>query len=724
MNRPQSILLRNIVSLIVPTLFAIFTTAIVTAEQSEIADEKYEVYELGEVVVSGDRETFESPTTVTEVTGAEIESYNAQNLGDAIRMVSGVYFRQGRAKQEAYVTVRGFEQDKVLILLDGVPIYQPYEGLVNLDDIPVQNIAKVKIIKGPASSLYGANAMGGVINIITRKGGEIPLTEFSYKVSDYNTHHLEASHGRRIGGFSFFISASHKQSDGFKLTDDFTLPACILSDMVRAPSPVPHTPIKPDSGLRDNSDYRRDALTLTGSWNMNADNTLGVSLEYYNDEYGITPTALYRETKKSGGTAYWYPRYWRFEDWQRAVVSFTEESRITDSLRIKARIFYDDYKSELDAYDDDTYGPQIRTAGAPSFDSQYDDYNAGFSVYGFWGGWKRHSLRVGYNLKRDVHESTYAFFDSEPEYEKLVSSTYSAALEDCITILDNLKLTVGTSYDTFSQDKRRQASGTGTGGEINTLNPQAGIDFSPSPYVNLYASVGRKTRFPTMRNLYADGVIGPQGDPNLKEERTTSYEMGGKWRLNTAVTLEGALFYDNVRDLILFDNQIGRFEQYDKAKMYGAEMGFSARISKAVSGRLGYTYLVAENDGSVVTVETEFLANDLVYTPKEIPYRPKHKIDIDLNGSFDFGLNINLNESYIAGRIFYNHADPQDNTVYVAEKQKLDDYFLLNTRITYDISAHYQIIAAVENLLNEDYQELYLSPAPGIAAWIGIKLTL
>jgi outer membrane receptor protein involved in Fe transport len=487
---------------------------------------------------------------------------------------------------------------------------------------------------------------------------------------------------------------------------------------------VPHTPIKTDSSPRDNSDYTRNSLTLTGSWDMTPDNTLGLSLAYHDNEYGITPTAIYRETRRSGGTAHWYPRYWQFEEWKRTTVSLTQESRVTDSVRLRGRVFYDGYKSELNAYDDDTYSTQVRTAGAPSFDSEYDDYNTGVSLYGFYTGIENNEIRLGYSLKRDVHESTYAFSDGLPEYEKLVASTHCAAVEDAIHLTDNLRLTIGTSYDIYQQDQRDQASGSETGGSIRTFNPQAGLSYFPSSQVEIYTSAGKKTRFPTMRNLYADGVIGPQGNPDLDEERTYAYELGGKWQANTVATLEGALFYNDVRDLILFDNQIGRFEQYEKARMYGAEINLTAELSPGLSGKLGYTYLVAENDGSVVTVETEHLSSDLVYTPDEVPYRPKHKIDIDLTRSFDAGLNLHLNGSYVAGRIFYNHADPADNTVFIASREKLDDYFLLNAKMTYDFNSHHQVMVAVDNLLNENYQELYLSPAPGITGWVGYKFSL
>ena len=703
---------------------AISGTIPVTAAAQHKAEEKYQVYDLGEIVVTGEQESAEGPTTISEVTSEEIEKQHAQDLGEALSLLPGVYFRQGRAKQESYAAVRGFEQDKVLILLDGMPIYQPYEGLVNLTDIPVQNIAKIKVIKGLSSSLYGPNAMGGVINIITKKGTTDPEASLTYQVSDYNTHHIEATHGRAFDTFGYFLGLSHKESDGFSLADDFTLPSGILSGMSKAPSSIPPTPIPTDSGRRDNSDYDRNALTFTGSWDIAAGNTLGVSMAYYNHEYGIAPAAIYREAKKGGGTAYWYPRYWRFDDWERYTLGLTEECQLSDTLRLKGRIFYDDYTSALNAYDDNTYTAQLRTSGAPSFDSSYDDYNTGGNFYGFWDGLKTHHVRLGFGFKRDVHESENIFYLSPVEHEKMIAHTYSVALEDGIELNDRLTLTLGAGYDLFEQRERSQGAETQRGDDIGAFSPQTGIHYTLSNATSLYASAGKKIRFPTMRNLYADGVIGPQGNPNLKEEENYCYELGARWQPDKRVSVEGSVFYNDIKNMILFDNQIGRFEQWENAIIHGLEVSVLAQLTAHLSARLGYTFLIAENDDSIVTVDTEYLPNDLVYKPDEIPYRPKHKVDFDLTRSFDAGVKIHLNGSYVADQIYYDHADPADNTRFIAQKESLDDFFLLNTKITWDIHQHCKIFVAIDNLLNEDYQELYLSPAPGISFWTGLKLKL
>ena len=95
------------------------------------------------------------------------------------------------------------------------------------------------------------------------------------------------------------------------------------------------------------------------------------------------------------------------------------------------------------------------------------------------------------------------------------------------------------------------------GEDIETFSPQAGIIFDYSDSLSIYGSVGKKVRFPTMRNLYADGVIGPEGNPDLKEEKAYNFELGCNWMVNGNIEAEMAVFYSNIENLINFDNIIG-----------------------------------------------------------------------------------------------------------------------------------------------------------------------
>ena len=690
------------------------------AQETPETDIKHRAFDLGEVIVTGERTGPETPSTITIVTAQEIEQKNANNLGEALNFVPGVVFRQNRSKNEYYVTIRGIEQKDVLILMDGVPIYQPYEGLVNLSDIPVQNIAEIKIIKGNASSIYGPGAIGGVINIITKSGTKNPTLTASYQVADYNTHQLEASHGWKVGNFTYFLTGSYKTSDGYRLAETFKLPNNVLDSMTSAPTnpaSMKNEPIPADSGRRDNSDYDRKAFTFTGSYDINSNNKLGLSLEYYDNEYGIPPGPIYRETKKG---FFYFPRYWRFTDFKRYTVNTIEESKIGETLRIKGRVFYDGFYSTLDAYDDDTYSTEKRIGGPPSGKSKYDDYSIGGNVYAFWSGLPNNDIRFGFTYKRDMHRESF----KDSPYDKLVSDTYSIALEDEIQITNKLKAVAGTSYDIFDKIKREQASFPGgqVGNNIYIMNPQIGFNYDYSPLIKFYGSIAQKVRFPTMRNLYATGVIGPLGNPNLKEEKSLNYELGSTWAITEKIIADGALFYNVVRDLINFDNQIGRFEQYGRVTVAGAEMGLGSQLTEHFYGRISYTYLYTKNH-STVTIDNDYAA-PLIYKPDRLPYRPEHKIDIDLRQTFDFGMTVDLNGSYVSQRTFYNHADTNNNTVLVAKKEHLEDYVLVNMRVSQKFLKHYTGFIAIDNLFNESYQDLFQFATPGIKVWAGLKVEL
>ncbi|MEA5113662.1 MAG: TonB-dependent receptor [Geobacteraceae bacterium] len=684
------------------------------------AKEDVQAFDLGEVVVNAERSGPETPSTITVVTADEIERKNGRNLGEALNLLPGVVFRQSRSKNEFYLTVRGFEQDNVLILMDGVPVYQPYEGLVNLADIPTQNIAEIKVIKGNASTLYGPGALGGVINIITRKGTTRPTLSLEYQGSDYATHQVQASHGWKVGKLSYYLTGSYKTSGGYSLSKTFQLPPDVLASMAAAPTnpaSLRNTPIPADSGKRDNSDYERKAITFTGTYELTSDDKLGLSLEYYDNEYGIPPGPVYRETRRG---FFYFPRYWRFNDFKRYTVNTTWESKVGNTLRLKGRVFYDGFNSTLDAYDDDTYSTQNRIGGPPSGKSKYRDYTIGGNLYAFWTGISRQELRFGVSAKRDVHREN--FLDSA--YDRLVSDTYSISLEDEFRVSDRLKIVAGASNDIFAKVKREQVAypGAAAGNNVYSFNPQIGFSYDYSPSMRLYGSIARKTRFPTMRNLYSTGVIGPLGDPDLKEERSINYELGSSWAISEKVFFDTAFFYSDITDLINFDNQIGRFEQFHDAYMYGFEASISCQLNRNLFGRIGYTFLQARNR-SPVTISTD-THGTLVYTPTDLPYRPAHKIDFEFRQDFDFGTKVTFSGSYVSSRPYYNHADTANNSVLVAKREKLGGYLLTNLKISQDITRHIRIFLSAENLLNEDYEDLYQFPSPGRTFWVGMKLSI
>ena len=131
------------------------------------------VYELGEVVVTATRtlkEIQEVPSAVHVIKGEEIQAKNVKTLRQVISQLPGMTMdKRGEGKDGDTITMRGMSTENILILVDGVPMNSTYNSVVDVNDIPVNNVERIEVLRGAASSIYGGHAVAGVINITTKK---------------------------------------------------------------------------------------------------------------------------------------------------------------------------------------------------------------------------------------------------------------------------------------------------------------------------------------------------------------------------------------------------------------------------------------------------------------------------------------------------------------------------------------------------------------------------
>ncbi len=697
------------------------------AQQETEEQKKKPAFELFEtVIVNADwqrAEIPESPTTIAEVTAEQLEQRSVANIGQALELLPGVQFRVARAQSGEELTIRGFEQEKLLILMDGIPVSFPYEGQINLADIPVQNIASIKLIKGIGSVLYGANGMGGVVNVITKRGESKPSFSAQYEGSQYATTNVQVGHGWKKGPLSYYAAFSHREGNGYPLAARFSIPQDILNNMAAAPTnpnTIKNTPIPADEHSRDNGDYQRNAFTFTGTLALGSRNTLGISFEHYFNDYGVPPTLIVRENRNRRAL-FFYPRYWRFTDWNRTMINVIEESRVTENFTIKLRGFYDKYDNTLASYDNPSYTAQ-NLISPFSGNTLWDDYDAGFTAYAYYKGFSGNDLRIGLNFRRDVHRSSTL---SPPggTTDNLSSDTMSVGIEDEIRIGRKFSITPGASFDYMNKRKRYQSGvDQDPGKDVPAFSPQIGARYDASAHVSLYGSIGRKLRFPTMRNLYSDGVVGPVGNPDLEEESAINLEAGTNITVNPKMQISGAYFYSHVKNMINFDNLIGRFEQYPKARITGLELSASGQITENTNAFLSYTYMHSSALESV-TIVNQYIPN-LTYRPDELPYRPAHQISVEARHQFRFGLDANFSGIYMSQATYYNHVNTSNTAAMVASKVKLDDYFVANARVTQKIGGGLAVYFGIDNIGNKQYQTLYLYPAPGRSYRWGLKFDM
>jgi len=165
---------------------------------------------------------------VLEVISADdAKKVNVINVSDLFKTMAGVDLQGGGLPgSEVRLNFRGltpgYQSKRVLVLVDGRRLNDQYQGNPEMALIPADSIERIEVLKGPASALYGSNAMGGIINIVTKRGTETPVTIIRGAGGSHNTSHYRVSHGSKKGNVDDFVSASHIRTDGYLNNSDGT----------------------------------------------------------------------------------------------------------------------------------------------------------------------------------------------------------------------------------------------------------------------------------------------------------------------------------------------------------------------------------------------------------------------------------------------------------------------------------------------------------------------
>lgn len=196
-----------------------FITALLAVTLSGIS--RAEDVELDKIVVTPSRieeSSAGSGRTVDIVSSNEINEGGAQDLAGALTDLTSVnissYGGPGTSKT---IRMRGSTAAQVLVMVDGRPVNNPRDGQVDLSTISLENISRVEVVHGPGSGIYGSQAMGGIVNIITKNPPkEGRKTELYSSFGTARTYIERLSHGARISNFGYLISGQYQSSEGFR----------------------------------------------------------------------------------------------------------------------------------------------------------------------------------------------------------------------------------------------------------------------------------------------------------------------------------------------------------------------------------------------------------------------------------------------------------------------------------------------------------------------------
>jgi outer membrane cobalamin receptor len=213
--------------------------------------------------------------SVSVVPRETIEELNAQNVGEVLEDVTDArvnsYGAMGAGRE---ITLRGSTANQVLVMVDGRPVNLPSLGVADLSMFPADQIERIEVIRGPGSVLYGAGALAGVVNIITRNPPEKLRTDVSASYGTKNTRIFQLDNGAKIGDLGYLIMASQNASDGWRensACDGYHLAGKLDYDMT------------PESRLVFNSGFSRQNKGVPGSTSWPSPNAKQYDRQYWFD---------------------------------------------------------------------------------------------------------------------------------------------------------------------------------------------------------------------------------------------------------------------------------------------------------------------------------------------------------------------------------------------------------------------------------------------------------
>lgn len=648
------------------------TSPTTEAGAGEIAQDS--VFTLGEIEVNGENGK-ESNTTIEKISAEDMRQFNRDNVARAVTLLPGVNSSFVGGKNQQQVSIRGLDIKHVPLLLDGIPIYVPYDGYPDLGRFTTFDLSEVVVSKGFTSVLYGPNTMGGAINLVSRK----PETEFEGEIrtgySSGNTYSTSVNLGSNQGKWYIQGGASYLNSDYFPLSDDYEPGAT------------------EDGGHRDNSWYRDEKFNLKAGLTPNDTDEYAFSYSYLHSTKGTPPYA--------GQSSDVSTRYWQWPFWDKSSYYFTSKTDFQKKMYLKTRVYYDTFKNSITSFDDATYTTTTKNS---SFYSKYDDYTYGASTEIGTTVLPRNTLKLALHTKTDVHRDLN---EGDPELT-YKDRMFSVGLEDTVIITDKLHAIAGVSYDTL---KTLRAEDLDTSNNVTDFdlattdgfNPQIGFFYTPVKNHEFHSSIAQKTRLPSLNDKYSWHLGKTIPNPDLNSEKSINYEVGYTNTQFEHIRLGSTLFYTDVTDYIQLakvvssdnsDTFTHQNQNIGEIKISGAELEITALLLDSLETGANYTLLHIDNDNS----------DDKVIDV------PKHKFEAWVRYNIRENLSAQVTGEYNSKRY------SEDDGSRIAE-----GFTVINSKIGYEFNGGLSAEVGINNLFDRDYSLSEGYPEAGRTYFVNLR---
>ncbi len=653
---------------------------LLAAATASAAESSYAgVFKLEEIVVEDSRPEIESSSRLRVISEEELNQRGVRTLDEALELLPGINVRVGNGGSPR-LDIRGYRSRHVTLLLDGVPLNSTYDGQLDPRLIPVEIIKKIKVSYGTSSSVYGSGALGGVINIITRRGEEqkdrlFLQTEAGTRIQQYG---LMRATGQE-GDFDYFLSLSNELRNGYEMSDDFR------------PTNTE------DGGRRENSDLRRTSLLLKVGLTPSDRWTYGVTLGQSKVEYGLPHSTINDNTDPFANRA-------RFE---RVDLSLTDLAQVTAAYdapgpwEFKLWHYYNHGEEETNGYDDATYSgmsdftvkntfhqiskTKITGQNLQAICTTSDHSSLILSLKSERSDWDAYG-RIRDVVVKDGNYGIRAFNNSHYLKNRAVAIEYNHSLSN------RVEITAGGSLNWQKRADRDDQQG-------NEFNFGISKEFGHKTTAHL--AVARKIRFPAIQQLY-DAV---SGDPNLDLEKARNYEAGLTHNFNDKTSGGLTFFHSTVENYIEKLDPSPLYQNIQEYIFKGIEFSAKHQCKKPLLLKTALTLMDSEEVDSTVGRD-------------ELQYRPKTKFSFSGTYSAKNGLEAYCEFLHIDGQNFYSKKAPY-------QKATLNEINLTNIRLSKPIrkdSLH--VYMGIDNLFDRNYETSYAVPAPGRFCYLGLQAHL
>ncbi len=579
-------------------LFALFTLLVfsqITFAQNSIIQktDTSGFYRMNEVVISATKtlsNSVELASSISVIDSIQISNSNSNNVFDVLKNETGISFtRQGGNGTLSNIYIRGANSSHTLVLIDGVEVNLTNDpsGVYDFSALPIDNIERIEVLRGSQSTLYGSDALAGVINIITKKGNGSPRFSLLTEGGSYNTYKAQLGVNGSLQELTYSVALSRTGSDGFS------------------------------NASEKYGNTEKDGYTFN-----NISSILG-----YNISENAQVNFYTRFTKSKSD----YDQFGGAFGDDPTYVFNQEEFSVRGEGKVKS----------LDGKWNQKLGLSfIRNVRKYSYDTSASNIFYSHSLY------DGRKYKLDWQNDFQLNESNLFTSGVDFEYEEMTSEYFSfnyVGLPDYASIfpLRNSKTIGGYIQDQFNLENMFFASAGIRYDHHNQFGSQITYRFAPAFLITgtstkIKATVGTGFKAPSLFNLYDPTY----GNENLKPEISFGWDVGAEQFLSKENFSIGVTYFDNkFSDMFGFDNVTFQTININKVETNGVEVFTKVILFDYLTLKANYTFTKAVDKSE----------NTPDYC-KKLLRRPENKIGLLIDYSFIEKANLNAELIWVGSR--------------------------------------------------------------------------